>query len=95
MQVLQCLEKVFLLFNTLNFGIGENHFENNVQCSKDLLHLSLAKHILILCRTNNLHNDSPFEIVHGVISEVYVLEKDTTTLKFLFAVYFQEMSIGV
>lgn len=86
-------ERYFVLSNTLNFKIPENHIKNILQRSNDLLHLSLAKHIVILCGTDNLHNDSPFEIADCVISTVHILEKYTTTLKLLFTLYVHEINI--
>ena len=68
-------EKYFVPFNKLNFGIGVDLIENVFWLSNDLLPLSSVKHV-ILSVTDNLHKDSPYEIVDGLIATAYVLEKN-------------------
>lgn len=58
-------EKHFAQFNVLNFGIGGDHTENALRRSNNLPSLSTLKHVIILCRTNNLYKDPPSKIVDG------------------------------
>ena len=88
-------EMHFVTFNTLNYGIREGLIGNIFWHSNDLPLLSSVKYVIILWGTNNLHKDSPYEIVDGLIATVYILEKNTITLKLLFAVYFQKINLGL
>ena len=48
---------------------------------------SSLKNVAILCGTNTLHQDSPEDIVHGIIGIGHCLKNETITLISLFVGY--------
>lgn len=50
----------------LNFEIGGNHIENVLWRSNDLLPLSSVKQVVVLCGTDNVHENLPPEIADGL-----------------------------
>ena len=67
----------------LNFGIGGDRIENVLWRSNNLPYLSSVQHVVILCATNNLHKDSPCELVNGLIATADVLKKKCNNPKII------------
>ena len=61
------LAKYLEPLKTLNCGIGGDRVQNVLWRAQNLPVISNLKNVLILCRTNNLFQDSPQDIADGVI----------------------------
>ena len=68
---LTCYSKVwnksFKLLNAFNCRIGGNRVQHVLWQVHELHHFSSLRNVIILCNTNNLHQDSPEDIVNGLI----------------------------
>ena len=58
---------VFKTIKALNCDIGGNHVQNVLWRVQNIDISSSLKNTVILCDTNNLHQDSPEDIVNGII----------------------------
>ena len=61
--------------SSVNFGIRGDRVQNVLWRSINLPILSLLSKIVILCGTNNIFNDSPYDIVDGIIKIASNFEK--------------------
>ena len=61
--------------NSVNFGIRGDRVQNVLWRSINLPILSSLSKIVILCGTNNIFNDSPYDIVDGIIKIASTFEK--------------------
>ena len=61
--------------DALNCGIGGEKVQNVLWRVQNLPISSSLKNVAILCGTNNLHQDSPEDIVHGIIGTGHCFKK--------------------
>ena len=51
----------------INLGISEDRVENVLWRTRDILFLPLLKNVVILCGTNNINKDFPYDIAQDLI----------------------------
>ena len=51
----------------INLAISGDHVENVLWRARDIPFLSSLKNVVILCGTNNINKDSPYDIAQGLI----------------------------
>ena len=61
----------------------DERIKNLLWGSNAFLPLSSVKHVIILCGNSNLHIDSPYEIIDGIIAPASVLEKTCNNHKII------------
>ena len=52
----------------INLGISGDRVENVLWRARDIPFLPSLKNVVILCSTNNINKDSPYDIVQGLIA---------------------------
>ena len=59
--------KFFKPLNAFNCGMGGDKVQHVLWWAHDLCHFSSLRNVIILCSANNLYQDSPEDIVNGLI----------------------------
>ena len=76
----------------INLGIRGDRVENVLWRVRDIAFPPRLKNVVILCGTNNINKDTPYDIVQGLIAIGYLLKTGSITLTYLFVDYFPAMN---
>ena len=76
----------------INLGICGDRVENDLWRVRDIAFPPRLKNVVILCGTNNINKDTPYDIVQGLIAIGYLLKTGSITLTYLFVDYFPAMN---
>ena len=63
----------------ISFGISGDRVENVLWHARDIPFLPSLKNVVILCGTNNINKDPPYDIVQGLINLCSVLRTSPVT----------------
>ena len=66
-QVSRDISTFGIIFLVINLGIGGDCVENVLWRARDIPFLPLLKNVVILCGTNIINKDSPYDIAQGFI----------------------------
>ena len=64
----------------INLGNSGDRVENVLWCAREIPFISSLENVVILCGTNNINEDSPYDIAQGLITIASALKNQPSNL---------------